>query len=410
MMNKKYWYRLGAPLLLIVAILLVWLATFTFQNLRGIRPAIFSPREDIADLLSSSEQTVNKTNFPLQLPNKTSLEIFARDLSAPRVLVADPNGTIITSIPSRGEVVALLDDDADGVAESSRALLSGLDRPHGLLLDCKEMTCSLYVAEIKSLWRYDYDPKTRQVGERTLITKLPSGGRHTTRTLLKDDAELLISIGSSCDTCVEVDERHGTIQALDLTTGILQTFSSGLRNAVFLTKKPGTDEIWTTEMGRDLLGDDLPPDQINILKKDAFYGWPYCFGQNIQDKNFDSSASAANRCTEATSSHIDLPAHSAPLGLAFVPENSRWPKEYWGNLLVAFHGSWNRSQPTGYKIVRFVLDNKGKEISHEDFISGWLQDDGTSLGRPVDLLARPDGTLYISDDKAGVVYRLTTAQ
>ncbi len=158
-------------------------------------------------------------------------------------------------------------------------------------------------------------------------------------------------------------------------------------------------------MGRDRLGDDLPPDEINILQGGRNYGWPYCYGKQVVDTQFENNEMSLSRCQSSVPAHIDLPAHSAPLGLAFIPEEG-WPEEYRLDLLVAYHGSWNRTEPTGYKISRIKLDQQGNFQGEEDFISGWLTPDGGALGRPVDLLALPGGILYISDDKAGVVYRV----
>jgi len=172
-----------------------------------------------------------------------------------------------------------------------------------------------------------------------------------------------------------------------------------------MTVHPKTGKVWATEMGRDLLGDDLPPDEINIIEQGRDYGWPFCFGRNVHDTNFDPSHK--RRCSEPESfpSHINVPAHSAPLGLAFFPEGV-WPEEFRNDLLVAYHGSWNRSVPTGYKIVRYRLDSEGRNLGAEDFITGWLTKEG-ALGRPADIMALPEGrTIFISDDKAGVIYRL----
>jgi glucose/arabinose dehydrogenase len=161
--------------------------------------------------------------------------------------------------------------------------------------------------------------------------------------------------------------------------------------------------MWATTMGRDLIGDNTPPETVNIVTEGKNFGWPYCYGQRIWDKTFDATKKAENFCKTIEPPHIEYQAHAAPLGLAFTPNS--WPKGYQHNLLVAFHGSWNRTQPTGYKVVRFILDDNGTYKGSEDFVSGWLTAAG-ALGRPVDLLFNQNGTLYLSDDKAGVIYTI----
>jgi len=182
-------------------------------------------------------------------------------------------------------------------------------------------------------------------------------------------------------------------------------FARGLRNTVFFRWSYIDGKMWATEMGRDNLGDDLPPDEINIIKQEGDYGWPICYGKNIHDSGFDKNVYIRDPCADKIPSYIDLQAHSAPLGLAFVPEEG-WPQDYWYNLFVTYHGSWNRSEPTGYKVVRIKLDDKGNYLGTEDFITGWLTKSG-ALGRPVDILVQPGGIMYITDDKAGVIYKVT---
>jgi glucose/arabinose dehydrogenase len=188
----------------------------------------------------------------------------------------------------------------------------------------------------------------------------------------------------------------------------VQEFARGLRNAVFFDWDPVTGEMWATEMGRDFLGDDLPPDEVNIVGEGLHYGWPFCYGRSVRDEMFRAGAVPETFCTNTEPAHIEIPAHSAPLGLAFVPEEG-WPEEMWLDLLIAYHGSWNRTEPTGYKIVRFELNSQSREeMGVSDFITGWIeQGEREAHGRPVDLHIFPGGVLYITDDHAGVIYRLT---
>ena len=384
-------------------VLFVAVGWFYRQNLRGIWPALQGPKEDISAL-------INTTGMPLNLPPGFAISIFAKDLGSPRVLNYDPLGNIIASIPREGKVVALPDKNGDGVADEAITIAEGLNRPHGLATRCTER-CELYIAETDGVAVYEYDEKKLKAINRRKIIDLPSGGGHYTRTILfmpaPNDHKLLISVGSSCNVCNEEDWRRAKILVANADGSELKEFARGLRNAVFLAIHPVTGKIWATEMGRDLLGDDIPPDEINIVEEGKNYGWPICYGNNIHDADFDKNVYVRNPCMEPfeTPSHIDIQAHSAPLGLAFVPEEG-WPEEYWHDLFVAYHGSWNRSVPTGYRVVRYKLDAQGNYEGKEDFIWGWLQRDYSTLGRPVDILIQPGGVMYISDDGAGVIYKV----
>ncbi len=393
-MNKKIKIVAGLVLLVILA----YAAYFYNKNLTGIGPAIKKPPEDI-----TKPQIIN--NLDLKLPEEFSISVFAKDLNGPRVMLRDPVGNILVSEPSAGDVVALINNQ-EGIADKKIVVASGLNKPHGLAFNCLEEKCKFYIAETDKVVEYDYDETNLKAINGKKIIDLPNDGGHNTRTLLfmpyPTEDKLLISVGSSCNVCTEKDSRRAKVLVYDTKTKKLTDFATGLRNSVFMTIHPVDGSIWATEMGRDLLGDDIPPDEINILRSGNWYGWPWFYGKNVEDHNFSPNA-RPSFAKEATPSHIDLQAHSAPLGLSFIPEEG-WPEEYWYNLLVAYHGSWNRSVPTGYKIVRIKLDANGKVLgAPEDFITGWLTDKG-ALGRPVDIMTEPGGKIYISDDKAGVIY------
>jgi glucose/arabinose dehydrogenase len=386
---------------------LVLLVVFSWKNLRGIRPALTAPSSDIVPLIENAQADDGAGDMPLKLARGFSLSLFAKGLGNPRVMALDPSGTLLVSIPARGSIVALPDQDRDGVADRSVTVIDGLKRPHGMAFRCAP-DCKLYIAEEDEVNVYSYDPNKLNAVKQKKLADLPRRGGHVTRTLLflpkPDDDRLLISVGSSCNVCTEDDWRRAKILVVPAGGGKLTTFAAGLRNAVFMTLHPKTKKIWATEMGRDLLGDDLPPDEINIIHEGGDYGWPFCYGKNVHDQNFDLSGAKLCGEPETVSSHIDIPAHSAPLGLAFFPEDG-WNAEFSNDLLVAYHGSWNRSIPTGYKLVRYRLDDEGRYLGVEEFITGWLAKDG-ALGRPVDIMIRPDGTIFVSDDKAGVIYRI----
>jgi glucose/arabinose dehydrogenase len=348
--------------------------------------------------------------MPLELEDGASISFFAKDLEGPRDLVLDSKGTILVSTPRQGKVLALPDKNNDGASDETVTVAEGLNLPHGLAFDPSDET-KLYIAETDQVAVYDYDPPSFSVTGKRKIADLPSRGVHFTRSLLfmpaPDQDRLLISVGSSCNVCYEEDQRRARILVVDVDGGAVETFASGLRNSVFMAVRPGTGEIWATEMGRDLLGDDVPPDEINIVREGGDYGWPVCYGKNVHDDDFDPNPTSDDPCGGKTPSHIDIQAHSAPLGLAFFPERG-WPAEYEGDLAVAYHGSWNRSVPTGYKVVRFELDSDGGYKGFRDMITGWLESAGDYVGRPVDILFDGGGTMFISDDYVGVVYRVST--
>ncbi len=414
-------------------------ARFYWANLRGAKPVIFSPPYDITESInktirgegatSSDIKITELKELPLIMPAGFKIGIFAKDLDKPRVIAFDPNGTLVVSIPSKGQVIALPDKDADGKADKITIVADKLNEPHGLAFRKLEGgKHKLYVGETDKVTVFDYNPTEMKASLPMTAAKLPGGGTHRTRTLMFQEGStvvsgsttmsekslnerLLVSVGSSCNVCEEKDDLRAKIIAMSPDGREINTFASGLRNTVFFTAHPVTGEIWGADMGRDLLGDNLPPDEINILAEGKDYGWPYCFGSNLHDDEFDPQKKVS--CETREPSYLNIQAHSAPLGLAFFPE-SGWPVEYQNSLLVSLHGSWNRTEPTGYKIVLYRLDRQGNFIDvdehgnpvMEDFITGWLTKDDLTLGRPVDIKILANGMIFVSDDKAGVIYRI----
>ena len=383
-------------LVVLVGVAILYGLYFYYQNLRGIGPAINNPPEDITTIPSE-----NATDFPLKLPDNFKIEIFAKGLPGARVMAFDGFGNMWVSQTSLGKISYI--EIKDQIVPIVRdGILRNLDNPHGLVFDYKEPFI-LYYAEggkISKIPVYsDADPQK--------IADLPTqGGGHFTRTLkFGPDDRLYVSIGSSCNVCVEKDERRAAIYTLNRDGSDFKKFASGLRNTVFFDWSYVDGRMWGTDMGRDLLGDDIPPDEINILEEGKNYGWPNCFGKKIHDTNFDKNVYIQDPCLDKTPPVVEMQAHSAPLGLAFVPEEG-WPEDFWYDLIVAFHGSWNRSVPTGYKLVRIKLDAQGNYEGTEDFVTGWLQGN-SALGRPVDILIQSGGTMFVSDDKAGVIYKIS---
>jgi glucose/arabinose dehydrogenase len=209
-------------------------------------------------------------------------------------------------------------------------------------------------------------------------------------------------MGSTCNVCNETDARRATVQVYQLDGSHERLYTKGLRNAVGMAINPWNQQIWVTNNGRDLLGDDVPPETVYALKDGGDAGWPRCHAGSIVDPDYGR----AEACNGVLQPLVKMQAHSAPLGLAFY-NASQFPKQYQG-MFIAFHGSWNRSVPTGYKVV-FVPLNSSGEVSGpvQDFATGWLKNKDSVSGRPVGLAIAPDGSLYISDDGAGIIYRVT---
>lgn len=437
-------------------LVIIALAIFAFvyrKNLAGVRPVFQTPQESIVDILeNTATQTpeasipLQKVDFPLVLPEGFQISLLAKNLSGARVMALDSRGNLWVSRMKEGVITYL--DIENGVVVSQHDFFKGLNNPHGLAFD-PENPNTLYIAEEDKIsfvniytagepperpFASDYERLNMGLVASSLIfpykiVDLPNGGRHESRTLLFDkDGTFFVSIGSTCDVCNEKDDRISTIMKVVVEdtssgpVGRLEHYAKGLRNSVFMVTHPNTGKIWATEMGRDNLGDNIPPDEVNIIEEGNTstglsiknYGWPNCYGKNIHDTKFDKNTYIRNPCMEPfeTPSHIDLQAHSAVLGLAFVPSDSDWPQEYWNNLFLAYHGSWNRTVPTGYKVVRYQLDEKGNpkngpSFREEDFVSGWLKGGKESYGRPVDLLVQKDGSMFISDDKAGLIYKVS---
>ncbi len=360
-------------------------------------------------LLLAAYALAEQTPFDLRklkLPDGFHISVFANDIDGARMLTLSPGGVLLVSESGEGKVVALPDPSHTGKAARVVNVLSGLNEPHGIAF----YQGKLYVAENDKVRRYDWDEANLRATNPTKLADLPGRGGHSTRSIVFHDGKMYISAGSSCNVCIEKDPRRAAVMEFNPDGSGMKIFAKGLRNAVGIAVNPKTDTVWVTVNGRDWLGDNLPPETIYDLGKNGGDGgWPYCYGDRIPDPNFTKSGD--NRCASVLEPKVQMQAHSAPLGLAFY-EGSMFPPEYRNNLFVAFHGSWNRSTPTGYKIVRVKLDDRGQPIGGaQDFVTGWLASGETKrgrwMGRPVGIAFADDGSMYVSDDAGGVIYRVT---
>ncbi|MEE2987089.1 MAG: PQQ-dependent sugar dehydrogenase [Nitrospinota bacterium] len=336
------------------------------------------------------------------LPN-LKVNIFADDVSKARHMAFDDQGVLFLSRTRAGKVVALPDKNTDGGGDRVVSILEGREAPHGLAFVNIGKDYYLYIAEEYQVIRIKRIAKPFTFGPpKTIVSNIPGGG-HFTRTIKIKDNKLYLSVGSSCNVCIEKNPMRAAISIFNLDGTGGEIFASGLRNSVGIEFSPYTGELWGVNNGRDWLGDDYPQEELNIIRKGKHYGWPFCYQIRLPDPDFGNGYDCQ---TTEPPAHM-FTAHMAPLGLAFY-RTGKLPSRYNHSLFISFHGSWNRSVPAGYKVVRLKLDEKGNILSQEDFITGWLSEDGNVDGRPVDLEVSPEGDLYLSDDSLGVVYRITS--
>jgi glucose/arabinose dehydrogenase len=315
-----------------------------------------------------------------------------------RNLVLGPGGAVYAALQGPGRVIRIARTDGDTVAGAITDAATGLNGPFGIAFRGDTM----YVGEMTKVTRFAPGSATGQ----TVVTGLPSGGHSTRTVVFGPDGFMYVAVGSSCNICDESDQRRAAVTRFNADGSGEHRFATGLRNSVGLAFNPSTGELWATNNDRDNIGgsntsmtDDLPPEHLNILKDGKFYGWPQCY---LPGKPNPEYASAD--CATVEPPAITFQAHSAPLGITFYT-GSAFPG-YKGDAFLTYHGSWNRKVPTGAKVVHVKVQN-GKPVSIEDFVTGWQLPDGSRWGRPVAVLALPDGSLLISDDQGGRIWRVT---
>ena len=327
--------------------------------------------------------------------------LYAGDIPSARWLRFTSTGDLVVARTRAGEVLLLARDrNGDGHADGRRVLLTDLDGPHGLAI----RDGWLYVAERTAVGRVRFDEGTgAATGQyRHVITGLTGDGSHVTRTIgFGPDGMLYLSQGSTCNVCEEKDPRRAAMMrfAPDGATG--EIYATGLRNSVGFDWAPWNGALYATENGRDLLGDDFPPDELNRLERGAFYGWPYVNGFNDLDPDFGRGHESL--LTIARPPAHGFHPHNAPLGLVFLRSPAR-PPGYERAAIVALHGSWNRSVPDGYKVVSLHWREDGS-IEERNFLTGFLAESSV-IGRPAGIAEGPDGAVYVADDYGGAIYRV----
>jgi glucose/arabinose dehydrogenase len=379
-------------------------AALTAGACRLFLPERFAVNAPLGQLLlgrGGSAPPADRIGALLSVPKGFALDLWADGIPNARFLRITPAGDLLVSTPRSGRVLLIeRDGDGDHRPDAVRPLLQGLDRPHGLDL----YGGWLYVAETGAIARVRFDAASRRLeGEfERVVTGLPAGGNHWTRTVrFGPDGWMYVSIGSSCNVCLETDARRASIMRFRPDGSEGEIVATGLRNSVGFDWRPTNGELYATDNGRDLLGDDFPPCELNRIVPGGFYGWPFANGDRVPDPDL-GAAREAEIAASIPPAHA-FRAHNAPLGIAFL-RGDAWPAAYREAAIVALHGSWNRTRKDGYQLVSLHWLPDGS-IEERPFLNGLLRDD-EAIGRPVDVVATADGTMYVSDDYAGAIYRI----
>lgn len=375
---------------LIVVLLAVWLvAKYVFK----VNPPLAVP---------GKEHTPELHLDKLQLPKGFKVEIYASDIKNARSLCLSPEGTLYVGTRSAGNVYALKDTDGDNRCDKKFTLLTEGNMPNGVAVKDGD----LYIAEVNRILKIPAvesrleDPGTPEV----VFDKYPTESHHGWKYIaFGPDGKLYVPVGAPCNIC-ESDSIYATITRINPDGSGMEIVQKGIRNTVGFAWQPGTNNLWFTDNGRDMMGDDIPDCELNHATQERMnFGYPYCHQGDVADPEFG----AKHPCSDYTPPAARMGPHTAPLGMTFYTGNM-FPAEYKNQILVARHGSWNRTKKSGYDIVFARLDAQGKVTEVKPFIEGWLNPaDDDVWGRPVDLEVMPDGSVLISDDFADVIYRVT---
>ena len=333
----------------------------------------------------------------LRAPAGVKIAVLAAGLPAPRFMAFDSAGNLLVGTRSSGVYRYRASGGAIAPAATPPApLLTGLEEPTSVAIHGGW----LYVGETTRVTRYRYDAGGPLGAPEVVVPDLPEGGHNTRTVAFGPDGKLYVAVGSSCNLCEESDERRAAVLRYEEDGSGYHRVASGLRNPVGLSFQPGTGALWTAVNERDMQGNELPPDLVTRVVDGANYGWPNCLPPAATPQ------AAGADCAGITPPTIAIQAHSAPLGLAFA-QGLGLPAPYREGLFVAQHGSWNRTPPAAPKLLHVTFDAQGNPTGVKDFVSGWQDGGGARWGRPVGVLPAPDGSLIVSDDQGGLLYRIT---
>lgn len=393
--------NLLTPQALWLSVLFVLVQTLQFsckgkEQTAGNQPAASQPLNNTQD-----ELDVKYDLDKIKLPEGFTIKLFAEVPNA-RSLCFGSNGTLFVGNTGGNNVYAVVDKDKNGRADTVYKIASGLNTPCGVAFK----NGSLYVAEIDRILRFDNIENTlaNPPAYKVVYDKLPKDKWHGWKFIaFGPDNKLYVPVGAPCNVC-EVDSVHACLTRMNPDGTGFEVFARGIRNTVGFDWNPQTKDIWFTDNGRDELGDNIPSDELNTAPKPGMhFGFPYCHQGDILDPQFGKG----KNCADYTPPVVKLGPHVASLGMRFYT-GSMFPSEYKNQIFIAEHGSWNRSKKIGYNLTLVKFENGKAQAT--PFATGWLQPDEKVLGRPVDVIVAPDGSLLVSDDSKGAVYRITYAK
>lgn len=395
------------PRFAVFGILLSLPSLLSAQVTHGVKPQLPAPFAT-KSAGNPPEETKPPKGFLPTVPAGFQINIFATDFKEPRWLTVAPNGQDIFLADTHGGTIYILrDPQHTGGAQQREVFLSGMDEPFGIAFHDDY----IYVGDTDAVLRYKFDPKTsKKLGQAEKLMDLPRRG-HSTRALAftADGKHLFVSVGSQSNIDIESDTRRAAITICDPDGKNARLYATGLRNPVGIALEPTTGQLWTSVNERDGMGDDLPPDYFTSVQDGGFYGWPYSYiGNNVDPR---VNPQKPELVAKAIVPDVLLGAHRAPLQFTFY-SGKQFPASYYGGVFLAEHGSWNRSTRAGYQVV-FIPFKDGKPSGDpQPFLTGLVPDPtkGNVNGRPVGVTTAPDGSLLISDDGAGVVYRVSASK
>lgn len=342
----------------------------------------------------------------LHVPPGFKVTVFAKGLGNPRMIAVDKDNTVYVTCPDQGKVIALRDKQNKGIGDDQQTIVSDLKGVHGIALHESDM----YLATVRKLYKaHILGGGKVEKPEPLKGPDLPDGGQHPKRTIGFDrDGMLYISVGSTCNNCQESNPENATILRAQPDGTVRKIFASGLRNTLGFAWHPVTHELWGFDQGSDDRGDQIPPEELNLIAEGGFYGWPYCFGnKQVDAQAYEPKGKTKEQiCETSIAPVLTYTAHASPIGMVFYT-GKQFPNDYQNDAFIVWRGSWNRLPPSGFRVARVHFENN-KPVKIEDFLTGFLIEDGKAqFARIAGIAMTQDGSLLVSDDENGIIYRVS---